>query len=100
MTIDVSTEKARHEFYCHNRDWERVRLKALKRDHYSCVNCKAKGILTTSRLEVDHIQELEYHPELALELDNLRTLCKDCHNKRHNRYQRTRKQWDDERFDW
>ncbi len=38
-----------------------------------------------SILEVDHIKELETNPELALDPDNLRTLCKDCHNKRHDR---------------
>nr|DAR84995.1 MAG TPA: HNH endonuclease [Caudoviricetes sp.] len=37
-------------------------------------------------LEVDHIKELEFYPEFALDIDNLRTLCKACHNKRHDRF--------------
>ncbi|HAR0336044.1 TPA: HNH endonuclease, partial [Enterococcus faecium] len=53
-----------------------------------------------SILEVDHIKELEYHPDLALDINNLRTLCKDCHNKRHNRMkyrgQQKKRKWDDE----
>jgi len=52
--------------------------------------CKAEGRVTDeadSVLEVDHINELEYYPEQALDIDNLRTLCKDCHNKRHHRFQ-------------
>ncbi|EPI26147.1 hypothetical protein D352_00121 [Enterococcus faecium LA4B-2] len=51
-------------------------------------------------LEVDHIKEFEFFPELALELENLRTLCKDCHNKRHGRFNyrksKKKKKWDDE----
>ena len=99
MIIDTTNKQTMHAFYASSK-WKKLRTKALKRDHYSCVNCKAKGILTTSRLEVDHIKEVEYYPDLSLQLDNLRTLCRDCHNKRHNRYQRTRKQWNDERFEW
>lgn len=56
-------------------------------------------------LEVDHIKELADNPELALDDDNLRTLCKDCHNRRHGRmnYKHTNKKlnkWaDDEKWD-
>lgn len=57
-----------------------------------------------SALEVDHIKELKDYPELALVDDNLRTLCKDCHNKRHGRMKyghRKSKEikWQDERWD-
>jgi 5-methylcytosine-specific restriction endonuclease McrA len=64
---------------------------------------QAEGRLTTqydSILEVDHIKELETNPELAFDPDNLRTLCKDCHNKRHDRMnyrgQPKKRKWDDE----
>lgn len=59
-----------------------------------------RGRLTTTNLEVDHIKEVQYYPELALDLDNLRTLCKDCHNRRHGRYQKKESRWDDETFEW
>jgi len=39
-------------------------------------------------LVVDHIKELEDYPELALDDDNLETLCVNCHNKKHGRYYR------------
>ncbi|MFA9414026.1 MULTISPECIES: HNH endonuclease [unclassified Streptococcus] len=78
----------------------KTRLKALERDHFQCVWCRKDGILTTKRLEADHIEELDKRPDLAYSLDNLRTLCRDCHNKRHNRYQRKKRQWQDERFEW
>lgn len=100
--IDVSTKQARARFYC-SSEWRRLRKQCLERDHYECQWCKAEGKLTTqydSILEVDHIKELEYHPESALDIDNLRTLCKDCHNKRHNRMNyrgnKKKRKWDDE----
>lgn len=87
------------KFYRQSR-WRKVRLTALKRDRGQCVWCREKGIVTTKRLEVDHIQELDKRPDLAYSLDNLRTLCRDCHNQRHNRYQRTKRVWNDEKFEW
>ena len=86
--------------------WKHKRLEILERDNYECVMCREEGRLTTRNdaiLEIDHIQELDDHPELSLENDNLRTLCKACHNKRHERFQYKKQQknkWaDDERFD-
>lgn len=85
--LDVSTKESRAKFYA-STEWKKLRQQALERDHFECVWCKENGKVSdwsNSILEVDHIQELEYHPELAMEISNLRTLCKDCHNKRHNR---------------
>ena len=100
--IDVSTKRARARFYG-SSEWRRLRKKCLERDHYECQWCKAEGKLTTqydSILEVDHIKELENYPQYAFDIDNLRTLCKDCHNKRHNRMnyrgQPKKRKWDDE----
>ena len=100
--IDVSTKQARARFYG-SSERRRLRKKCLERDHYECQWCKAEGKLTTqydSILEVDHIKELENYPQYAFDIDNLRTLCKDCHNKRHNRMnyrgQPKKRKWDDE----
>jgi gp54 protein len=84
--IDVSTRATRALFYA-SQAWRILREQALERDHYECVWCREEGKVTTENLEVDHIKELEFYPEFALELDNLRTLCKECHNKRHGRFQ-------------
>lgn len=78
----------------------------LERDNFECQWCKGNGKVSdwsNSVLEVDHIKELEHYPELALELNNMRTLCKDCHNKRHNRmnYRSTNKKqnkWADDEW--
>lgn len=82
--------------------WQKLRLEALERDNHECIWCAQEGKVTTKHdvvLEIDHIQEIEFHPELALELDNLRTLCKACHNKRHNRFDGKKNKWiDDEKW--
>lgn len=100
--LDVSTKAARHNFYS-SLTWKHKRIEILERDHYECQWCKEEGKVTTqfdSVLEIDHIKELEHHPELALENDNLRTLCKNCHNKRHKRFNfkesKRQKKWNDE----
>lgn len=88
MVIDTSTRAKRRQFY-QSKEWRRLRQEILARDNFECQWCKKDGILSTRQdavLEVDHIQELEYYPELALEKSNLRTLCKTCHNKRHERF--------------
>ena len=61
-----------------SKAWRRIRLLALQRDHYLCQEClKQKRIKTAT--EVHHIKPLEEYPELGLELDNLQSLCWDCH---------------------
>lgn len=100
--LDVSTKAARHNFYS-SLTWKLKRQEILERDQYECQWCKENGKVTTqfdSILEIDHIKELADHPALALDNDNLRTLCKDCHNKRHKRFNfkesKRQKKWADE----
>lgn len=61
-----------------------IKQAALKRDHYECQDCSKEG-RQTKAVEVHHIKELKDNPELFLKLENVISLCKDCHNKRHNR---------------
>lgn len=73
-----------------------MRQRALDRDNHECQMCKREGRVTVDservdgerkvpRLNVHHIMEIEYYPELALELDNLMTVCISCHNRIHNK---------------
>lgn len=57
-----------------SKRWKAVRLQVKRRDGWRCVQCGARD-----RLEVDHIQPVRTHPDLAYELDNLQTLCCRCH---------------------
>lgn len=87
---DYIDRRNEHRKFYMRAKWRKVRLLVLKRDHYECLHCKAEGKLTINQkqlLEVDHILELDAHPELAYDLSNLQTLCKYHHNKKHGRFE-------------
>lgn len=67
--------------------WRKTRAAAYKRDGGLCQDCLKKGLITPGR-EVHHIIELTEdnitNPSISLGLDNLVTLCKSCHEARHN----------------
>lgn len=57
--------------------WKHKRAEILKKFNYECAWCKRDGLVTTKEraiLEVDHIEELNDRPDLALEDSNLRVL--------------------------
>lgn len=62
-----------------NRDkrWPALRLKALRRDDWRCVQCASRH-----RLQVDHIKPVRSHRELAFDLANLQVLCAGCHSRK------------------
>jgi len=79
--------KETNPFY-KSKVWRQARTAALVRDHYLCVRCLQLNDATKRRrprpaVLVHHIKPLEQYPELALELDNLESLCADCHNVLH-----------------
>lgn len=53
--------------------WRRVRVEALRRDNWQCVQCGARG-----GLEVDHIIPCRAGGA-EYDLSNLQCLCKSCH---------------------
>jgi hypothetical protein len=58
-------------------EWKRVRYLALQRDGGRCQLCGAcahDGV----RMHVDHIKALALYPQLALDLNNMQTLCDSC----------------------
>lgn len=71
--------------------WKRVRDAAIRRDAYLCVDCMKKNKLMPAE-EVHHIIELTpdniHDPKIALNLDNLVSLCKECHAARHGARER------------
>ena len=56
--------------------WKRARAAALRRDDRKCVRCGAPAT------NVDHIRDVA-KGGAALDLENLRSLCGDCHGRRH-----------------
>ena len=71
------------EFYSSGA-WKAVRELAKRRDHYLCVDCFRAGKIKPAE-EVHHIVPLTpeniHDPNITLRLDNLKSLCKDCHKK-------------------
>ncbi len=57
--------------------WRALRMQALDRDGWACVQCGA-----LKRLEIDHIKPVRTHPALAYSLSNLQTLCARCHTRK------------------
>ena len=74
-TVPYTPPKTKN-FY-NSKAWLDIKRIALIRDNYCCQRCgKNKDDIG---LDVDHIKERSKYPELELELNNLQTLCKDCH---------------------
>jgi hypothetical protein len=60
-----------------SKEYAEWRRQVFTRDNWICSNCGEHGC----RLEADHIKPFCLFPELRLDLDNGRTLCKPCHDK-------------------
>lgn len=89
-------EYKKSEPFYHRAAWKRAREAALMRDRYMCRDCMERfeagyGIRPRRATMVHHMIPLEERPDLALDLDNLRSLCDECHNRRHPEKNRNRK---------
>jgi 5-methylcytosine-specific restriction enzyme A len=109
--IEYKSRQQKRKFYDSNK-WKELREDVKKRDNHECQECKRNGFVTIDtneyserakrkkiKLVVHHIKELEDHPELALEIDNLETVCVNCHNRIHGRiFKPKESKWNDERW--
>lgn len=80
-------DKVADPFY-KTKAWRNARWMALGRDMHMCVECMAayeRHEISEPRpaTVVHHIKPRKEYPELALELNNLQSLCDACHNKKH-----------------
>ena len=66
--------------------WKSCRESYLKSVGYKCEDCLARGIETPAVI-VHHIEELNplniYKPEVTLNFDNLKAVCRKCHADEH-----------------
>ena len=67
--------------------YKNTRPHILERDKWECQLCKAQGRLTVVRRRgyVHHICEFKDFPNVALNYNNLITLCYRCHELTHDR---------------
>lgn len=54
--------------------WAFVRTEVLRRDKFKCRRCQS-----VKNLDVHHIRKKSVFPDLKFALENLITLCRDCH---------------------
>jgi hypothetical protein len=74
----------KQEYYLLYKDqkWVKLRSKILKRDHQSCTKC---GIKTC--LQVHHLYYIKNHNPWDYSPHCFITLCRDCHEEWHEKYQ-------------
>ena len=65
---------------------DNLRKRCKKRDNYTCQMCKVQEHKCQScnqyvQMHMDHIKPVSTHPDLAFQLENVRTLCKSCHEQ-------------------
>lgn len=65
--------------------WRTKRTTMLKRDEYQCQQCKRYGKVVGATT-VHHIIPLSERPDLKLCNENLVSLCNECHESMHNKY--------------
>jgi 5-methylcytosine-specific restriction endonuclease McrA len=60
-------------------NWRYWKRQALTRDDYTCQIC---GFREVEIMEVDHVKQKSKYPELMFVLENLLTLCPNCHRRK------------------
>lgn len=83
------------KFY-NTETWILLREKKKAMEHNECERCRETGKHSPCEA-VHHIKYLRQHPELALDINNLECLCKDCHYKEHHKA-KFKKQLNEERW--
>ena len=78
------TRDPKYVRFYNSGEWKALSAKRLQDDGYRCAWC---GAIAT---EVDHIVEIKTPEgwEKRLDYDNTRSLCHDCHDKRHDRFKK------------
>ena len=82
MTLEEIVRLVKEGKFYKSSAWEKKRLEILERDNYECQVCKEEGGFAPATT-VHHILHLENRPDLALDDDNLLSVCAACHNREH-----------------
>lgn len=80
-------QKYAEKFY-KGKQWQATREAYSTSQKHLCENCREQGILTAGVI-VHHIKPISRaninRPEITLNFDNLRLLCRACHEKAHHK---------------
>ena len=81
------------KFYS-SKAWQDCRNEYAASRHYLCEDCLAKGIYKPGVI-VHHVEELTPYnvenPEVTLNHNNLRLVCRECHAEEHKPYAKDRR---------
>lgn len=82
-----SKRDPKYSRFYHSKEWKQLSRKRIQDDNYKCVRC---GRIAC---EVDHIIPIQTPDGWTkrFDYDNLQSLCTDCHNAKHDRFQKKRK---------
>lgn len=75
---DKGLSKERIKFQA-NKKWKKLRIQCFERDDYTCNICNNKD----GELNAHHILSYKEYEDKRLELNNLMTLCRECHEELH-----------------
>ncbi len=81
---DKRRDKKLVSFY-HGAKWKQLREYIITKHNYLCQDCLKFNRLTAAE-EVHHIIEVKDDWDKRYDEDNLISLCKSCHRKRHRKY--------------
>ena len=76
--VKLSPRQKEHRRYLQTPKWRAIAATVRKRDGYRCQDCGRGGIL----LDVHHLTYKNWKNE---KLEDLVTLCRKCHIKRHKK---------------
>lgn len=78
--IELDRKRGTRTARGYDYQWGKVRSSYIKANPM-CEFCSEDGLLQEAQV-VDHIVPISEAPELRLDPDNLRSLCKRCHDRR------------------
>ena len=91
--VNIMAQDFSKNFYS-SKVWQDCRNEYMKCAHYLCEDCMKRGVYKPAE-EVHHVEELTpyniHRPEVALNFDNLKALCRDCHRARHHKKNKDRR---------
>ena len=74
----------KYRSFYESREWRALRTQVMISNSFLCVSCKSKGLIV-SATQVHHIVPIDKDMSKALDYDNLKPLCSNCHNEAHDR---------------
>lgn len=87
-TVELAEDRKRRieetEQFNSSPEWNMRRSQVIERDGRVCAEC-GQRIRKSSDITVDHIKPRSKYPELSLEMENLRVLCRSCNSKKGDR---------------